>query len=239
MTELMLNGGVLIIGSLYWQDHKDKIGDDIRKSWRSKNLNINKSVDTSVPIKYGRFSGTKAKGNQTYTMVFDNSLDESQYGNAKIVPLINQIISIEQLIGITKELSGIEGGNQNFIKGDDEVWCICSILFNPKIDQSQKEDILNKWEENLKDNTGRYRTFARQSSLYNVSLKGELLINWPSNAENIDFLIATYTKPKARNGIEKITAEEIASYVENRPYFWPNIKHGITTYQDDEIRSYL
>lgn len=33
--EIDLKGGVLIIGSLLWQDYLDKPGDDIRKNWRA------------------------------------------------------------------------------------------------------------------------------------------------------------------------------------------------------------
>jgi len=36
--ELNLRGGALLIGSLYWQKHLNKPGDNIRKKWRDTRL---------------------------------------------------------------------------------------------------------------------------------------------------------------------------------------------------------
>lgn len=51
-----LKGGVLIIGSLLWQDYLNKLGDDIRKTWRVKHLLVDSKIMISVPIRYGRYS---------------------------------------------------------------------------------------------------------------------------------------------------------------------------------------
>lgn len=53
--------GVLIIGSLYWDDDKPH-----REEWRRDRLRMDNRQYVKVPIRYGRYSETR-KG---YTMVF-------------------------------------------------------------------------------------------------------------------------------------------------------------------------
>lgn len=52
-----LKGGVLIIGSLLWQDSSTDVpGDNLRKRWRTEHLDMNHKVAVKVPIRYGRYS---------------------------------------------------------------------------------------------------------------------------------------------------------------------------------------
>lgn len=70
---------------------------------------------------------------------------------------------------------------------------------------------------------------------YSCTSQGKLEIPWPAELKDFDFLIATSTQPRTRNGISELTIQEIADHVPNREYLKPNISHGITTYRDDEI----
>lgn len=228
--ELNLRGGVLMIGSLFWQDDLDR-GDGKRKNWRDENLLLDEVVDVKVPIRYGRFSVA-----ESYTMVFDNSLTEDCYGKAKAVPFQETCTSMEKLLVHVERMSGVEGNGSDFVKGN-KAWAVCGIIFNPNIDKELKQEILDKWEEKLKENKIGYESFIKSPESYNLSAVGEFLFDFPEEASEYDFLVAVSTKHKLRKGCEELDAEEIAYHVKKRPYFYPNRENGITTFQDDEIIS--
>jgi hypothetical protein len=230
--EFELKGGVLIIGSLFWQDDKNpQKKDELRLKWRQENLNITQSVEVEIPIRYGRFSKEAS-----YTMVFDNSLSKEDYGTGKAVPFLNSKSTLNQLNSLTHSLSEIEGGTTNtFIKGFKDVWCVCGIVFNPAVPKEVKANILQKWGSKLKENQTGYQTFKKSAEKYSMSQSGELLIRWPDNLDSLDLLIATSTKPKKRENSIELTPKEIANYMHNRNYFLPNIHHGIRTFQDNDI----
>ncbi len=228
-----LNGGVLIIGSLFWQDDRDN-GDGIRKRWRDIRLEMNKSIKVSAPIRYGRFSGSPEKRNQTYTMVFDKSLPNEKFGRAKVVPFKKSIVNWNDLKEEVEELSEAEGTGKDFIKGNS-AWCICCIVFNKKVSLEKKNDILNKWSQVLNENQAGSNYFLQNSTSYGCTPQGELEIPWPIELKDLDFLIATSTQPSNRIGITDLTAQEITIHIGNRKYFIPNFLLGIGTYQDRDI----
>ncbi|MBT9394863.1 hypothetical protein KLP40_16985 [Hymenobacter sp. NST-14] len=52
-----LRGGVLIQGSLLWQDEAtDRPWEPVRQAWREQHLNLNFRIPVRVPIRYGRYS---------------------------------------------------------------------------------------------------------------------------------------------------------------------------------------
>ena len=136
--ECNLNGGVLIIGSLYWQDHLDKEGDNIRKDWRKQRLDKESSFDIPVPIRYGRFSRDKS-----YTMVFDSSLSNDKYGIGKFTPFQRATRNWEDLKEEVHLLSLAEGMGGDFIAGK-AAWAACGMLLNPKIEKQLKVSLLSK-----------------------------------------------------------------------------------------------
>ncbi len=226
---MKLRGGVLIIGSLYWQNDL-KPGDKKRQEWRCNRLDMASSVNVKVPIRYGRSS---KKGGEIYTMIFDNKLPPQDYGVAKFVPFQNQ--TEVNIYEEATELSKSEGVGQDYIKGtkgDSVAWCVCTIAFNPKVEKKLKSNILKKWESELQNNEIGYGRFLTDSNIYSSIKSGELAISWPKNLRNYDFLIATSTRPDPRSIIPE---SEIAELVYNRPYFHPNIQFGITTCQDNKI----
>jgi hypothetical protein len=107
-----LNGGVLIIGSLFWQNDLDsKVKDGLREKWRNHRLAIGASIDVSVPVRYARFS----KDN-VYTMIFDNRLPAENFGTAKAIPFKKHPSNWKELKYEVEELSSVEGQGQRFVK---------------------------------------------------------------------------------------------------------------------------
>jgi hypothetical protein len=226
-----LNGGVLIIGSLYWQDDL-KPGDGVRKQWREHYLLTKAAYRVSVPIRYGRFSGSAPEGNQIYTMVFDRHIPKPLYGKAKAIPFRERIRDWAQLRTQVSELSGAEGNGNLFVKGNEAVWCICTIIFNPKLSEQTRKDILSRWRIEL-SNCLDGKNIDLEA--YGISQDGELQIPWPEEAHEMDFLLATSTTARIRNDVAELTVKEICDYINNRPYFIPNFLNGISTYQDGDI----
>jgi hypothetical protein len=114
-------------------------------------------------------------------------------------------------------------------------WCVCCILFNKKVSTEKRSDIPSKWSLALNENQSGSNYFSQNAASYSCTTQGELEIPWPAELEWLDFLIATSTQPRNREGIDELTIQEIADHVPNREYLKPNISHGITTYQDNEI----
>lgn len=234
--EFNLRGGALLIGSLFWQDHLDlQRGDNIRKKWRKERLCMEEVINVTVPIKYGRFSGTKTAANQAYTMIFDNQLKPGQYGKAKAIPFKLGIVhTFEEIKAEVIAISEAEGAGYDFLKGNP-AWCACAIVFKPGIEENIKNYILLKWAAAYEGSVG-FAGCGDGFEAYCVRKTGELDIPWPPEAKGFDFLIATATKAKLRRGITELSVEEIVAYLDQRPYFYPNQAHGITTCQDDAIK---
>ncbi|MBD8489188.1 hypothetical protein IFO69_10565 [Echinicola sp. CAU 1574] len=231
-----LKGGALIIGSLFWQDYRDNKNDSKdkkRKEWRDKHLDMTSAKDVVVPIRYGRFS---SKDGGTYTMVFDNSLNRDQYGVAKAVGFEKSDLDVKDIVNIVKNLSNVEGGDHpNFIKGSS-AWCVCGILFNPELSDEDKNSLRDRWEIEMKKNGDGYKVFINKPELYSMTKSGELDIPWPEGLDDLDFLLATSTRPRDEKGDNRIIPpKEIAEYIPNREYVIPNIMSGIRTFQDEEV----
>ncbi|WP_186758196.1 hypothetical protein [Echinicola salinicaeni] len=237
-----LKGGVLIIGSLFWQDYRDNKNDSKdkkRKEWRDKHLDMTSAKDVVVPIRYGRFS---SKDGGTYTMVFDPALNRDQYGVAKVVGFKRAITSLDDLTAEAKELSKAEGKGTKLIKGiqdGNDAWCVCTILFHPKHKGEEIAQLKKKWLDKVKsteDKHDKIKGIFEAPEAYMLTATGELEIPWPEGLDDLDFLLATSTKSGDENGINRIiTPKKIAKYIPNRDYVIPNIKHGIRTFQDEEV----
>ena len=120
-----MKGGVIIIGSLLWQDNLNG-NDNLRKKWRDTYLDIQQKVLVKLPIRYGRYS---LKSN-TYTMVFSNNCAKNKtLGTGYIVPLKRKPIqNIETIIDEAEKMSEAEGMNKNFIAGNSEKWGVMAII---------------------------------------------------------------------------------------------------------------
>jgi hypothetical protein len=234
-----LKGGVIIIGSLLWQDYLHKKDDDIRRNWRENHLDVDNRIPVKLPIRYGRKSG-KA-GSEIMTMVFSNRMAR-KYGFGFIVPLKKRITSRDELLDEAVALSAAEGMEGDFIRP----WGILTYLLNDSlVDANQKKEIVRvfKLRKNAEFDALDYRV-GRERSCVTNSLK--LNINWVTpildgdrpKIEQLHFLLATATKPMEHLPSPKEIAETIKSD-SNRKYFLNNLRNGIITREDFEISKLL
>lgn len=238
-----LKGGVLIIGSLLWQDHlENKNGDNIRKLWRDRHLLFDHKIMVKVPIRYGRLSNS-----DIYTTVFSNSCAKTKNGTGYFIPFKQTpILTYNDLVNEAKEVSIAEGMKGKFLskeKGTKKVWCVLGILTNPKtVNKVQEKALLDKWSKTI-NSQGTFdpNDFKQMREKSCLDKYGKLNISWPTpldnrNSEilnNYDFIIATGTKPTKYPKINKLT-ENVKSD-KTRYYFIENYNSGITTFQDIEV----
>jgi len=248
-----LTGGVIIIGSLLWEDHLNNRVN--RKNWRNYHLDKKSKIMVKLPIRYGRYSD---KG--IYTMVFSNNRQRyKKLGTGYIFPFkSNPINNFKQLALKSIAMSRAEGMHGKFcgVTNNGEIWGKMGILFNnSKIDIRTKESILSSWGAKISASSiglssGDFKFLKNEKSC--ITNKGELDINWVEPVDNrdskkvsgFDFLIAAVTKPKHNtiNMKRYPNVQEIAVSVNRdaqRFYFIKNVQAGITTSQDNAILNEL
>ena len=138
---LNIKSGVLIIGSLFWQDYLNKKGDNIRLNWRNSRLDFEKRIHVKVPIRYGRISSSKIP-----TMVFSNSMKD-KLGFGYLVPFKKIIRDENELLNETLALSTAEGMRENFVTS----WGVLAYLFNEeKISKDIRSEIVKFFKERKK-----------------------------------------------------------------------------------------
>jgi hypothetical protein len=248
-----LTGGVIIIGSLLWQDHLNNQY-NIRKNWRNYYLDKKSKIMVKLPIRYGRYSNK----DDIYTMVFSNNCQRyKRLGTGYIFQFkSNPIKNFKQLLFKVKAMSKAEGMKGNFWGGNRDIWGNMGILFNnSKINNKIKKDILCKWEKKFFDNNKnlKFGNFKFSNEHPCISNKGELTLKWiepvdkrdSKQVSKFDFLIATATKPQRKTKSLKCYPKDIKEIVAlikrdtNRFYFINNLKRGITTFQDNAILNEL
>jgi hypothetical protein len=238
--EFSMKGGVLIIGSLLWQDNL-KENDNIRKKWREKYLREHEKIVVKAPIRYGRLSK-----NDVYTITFSNSCSRNKMGTCYFIPFKQtSITTFDTLKRESEEVSNAEGMEKQFLKTTEqgEVWSVLGILINPKtVEKKIARLIYNKWKKLIKENGGfNPKEFKIGHEKPCVDKRGKLNIDWPMALDKryedvingFDFMIATATKPTKYPDITEL-AEKVRSDTK-RYYFIENYKSGITTYQDIEV----
>ncbi|MDX1954708.1 MAG: hypothetical protein SFU20_04190 [Chitinophagaceae bacterium] len=236
-----MKGGVLIIGSLFWDIHQNK-HQNVRLNWRNNHLQMNNRIHVRVPIWYGRTSGKDEK--KVYTMVFSAVLLANQWGTAYVVPFKLETYNYTDVYHQAKYLSYAEGADDTHVVKGDNKWCVIGILFNPKFDAAQKLAILNQYEQQLEaENLGDvYSRFCIAPEPSILSKLGEIMIPWPlaTNTkiqpalDKLDFIIATCPRQNIAAYPDATAIKALVSRDE-RDYFYNNVANGITTYQDREI----
>jgi len=240
--EINVKGGVLIIGSLLWQDHKDNDKkDNLRKLWRERQLLREQRIMVKIPIRYGRLT-TKDK---IYSMVFSNSCARNKKGTCYFIPFRKTPIShFVDLLKEAREISIAEGMNGNFLarSKDDKVWCVLGILLNPTINKQIEGKLLRFWTKNIESqgdfDPQDFRMGYEKPCIYK---NGKLNIDWPISLDkrnneilnSYDFIIATATVPTGYPSIEEL--KKNVEVDKSRYYFIENYNSGITTFQDIEI----
>jgi len=237
-----LKGGILIVGSLFWQDYLGGANDNIRKKWRAEHLDMDKKIMVRAPIRYGRLS-TK---DNIFTMTFSNTVPKKKFGTGYFIPLNNSnVTSEEELFNEAIALSNAEGMKGEFVAG----WgATLGILFNEKkIDIQLKKKLTIAWQEKIlqttKFNYKSYKLHKREAPC--IKLNGLLNFDWvlPVDKRQIellnsyDFILATATEPTEYPTIKKLS--ENVRNDSKRFYFIENYKNGITTFQDISILNSL
>jgi hypothetical protein len=230
---LPLNGGILIVGSLLW--------DERREGWRRSRLDMESAESVTAPIRYGRQSETR--GN-TYTMVFSRGCDT---GKATVVRCRNAASSPDDVISEAEHLWAAEQ-NAAVSRKVSANWGCVTLLCNPK--RNIPQTFLTGWANRVAQiqNYGNMAQPIGEGRL--VSDGGLLQIAWPrrvadGSAVPLDFLLATATRPTLTGGPLAYPAVEMIANAWNADagnhveYFWKNIDNGICTFQDDEIRALL
>ncbi|MFN8323678.1 MAG: hypothetical protein U0T74_13535 [Chitinophagales bacterium] len=152
MTEQTFNlkGGVLIIGSLLWQDNAKPGNDTIRRDWRNNHLDMVSSIGVKVPMRYGRLSS-----GDIYTMTFANSCRGKNLGTAFAVPFRNNpITNLTQLMKEARSWQLLKEWAEYLFLRERQPWCVLGILFNKKkIARSDRAAFSNWWQQQLSEDT--------------------------------------------------------------------------------------
>jgi len=244
-------GGVIVIGSLLWEDDKNCVDGQrakglIREAWRKNNLDLKQSQIVSLPVRYGRFSG-KANRKNTYTMVLSREywLKKKKAGKGVIVPFKNFIDSKSDLESQAIKLAMAEV----FYKEDESPrlicdWGVVAIWINPE--SPYKKIVSGYWKKIISDtNLGYPNTPNKFEWIDGTLLKNNYALSIKKIETKIDFLLCTYVIPKYNNRNTSMvypTSKEIADAMlasGYQTYFRQNRSKGIVTSDDDEIVSYL
>lgn len=240
-------GGVLIIGSLLWQDYVIKKNNTIRLDLRNNRLDLPSKVTVKTPIRYGRESGVKQK---VFTMTFSNSCRGKNIGTGFVIPFsTNPLKNFDELLTEANEIAKAEGMDKTFItKNGDGVWCILGLLINKKkISIADKTTLENYWQEQLKQDSDyadfNYTNFKLGSEQPCILQSGLLNIPWvvalnnkdQKEVDSYDFVIATATLPTGPKypSVKTLAKNVIADT--DRKYFIRNNESGIITFQDERI----
>lgn len=231
-----MKGGVIIIGSLLWQDYLENEGDNIRLNWRNNHLDIENKIPIKVPIRYGRRSSSNIM-----TMVFSNRM-ANKNGFGYVVPFKKKINNQDELLCEVIALSAAEGMKGKFVSS----WGILAYLLNNSIiEADKKKEILKLFKQRRNAGfdlheykVGRERSCITKSSKLDINWVIPILESDKSKINELHFLLATATKPM--KNIPSI--EEIADTIKldkKRKYFINNLTNGIITYNDFEISKLL
>ncbi len=228
-----LNAGILIIGSLLW--------DERRRPWREARLDMDSAQTATAPIRYGRLSESRGK---TYTMVFSRLCAG---GHAKVLRCTRGVSTPADLIAEAEALWKAEqpGADTGRIAVN---WGCVALLCNPA--QKSPEDILQGWADRVGREPGYGHMSQTQEEGALVSEKGLLQIDWPHLVEDgtplqLDLLLATANDPEITAASPSYPSAQTiadawnAAASKHAEYFWKNIDNGIRTFQDDEIRALM
>lgn len=234
---MKLNSGILIIGSLLWDNST------IRRNWRRTSLVEKNKIFIKVPILYGRKSESRM---DTYTMVFSSSLSDKDYGQGVILKFATPITSIDNLISEVDNIIRVERDKTKdewkLIRDSNPFllnwsWGVAGLCINPKHinDNEYSEavkEVVQLWQNSLSNfSPGNYclkeeRPFTDEKAIFEI--------NWNQDMRDLDFLIATIIKPNVESYPNAETISETMYHGKYYSYFINNHKNNIYT-KDDPI----
>ncbi len=241
---MYLSVGILIIGSLYWDDGGG------RDRWRRWRLNSERKWAVKAPIRYGRQS--EKRGN-TYTMVFSR-LTSEDFGQALVLECERPIHIEGDLITEAKWLWAAEKKTVPLTEQGAlplsivETWGGVALLLRPsgciqrplhtllrRPAPGIPQQLLERWSHESPEG---------DSGLM-ITDRGLLDIAWPHRTDGrgpvpLDLLLATTNRPTDR-GISsaRSIADAWNAAPEFRNYFDANQRAGILTFQDHDIKQCL
>ena len=230
-----LNIGILMIGSLYWDEGR-------RKAWRDARMLPETACAVTAPIRYGRKSSQR--GN-TYTMVFSRGCP---LGEAKIVACRSPITSADDLMIESEQLWKAERLSDRASHNISAQWGGVALLVRPSA--QVPPTLLGSWAKRARSeaNYGSIPQAEGEGTL--VGDDGILRIAWPELVGHepqtllkLDLLLAIATHPTLHNG-EYPNARAIArawgeAVQDEVLYFRNNREHLIHSFQDQEILAEL
>ena len=151
VERVLLDIGVLIIGSLLW--------DEKRRHWRDARLDIRSAQPVTVPIRYGRLS--TSRGN-TYTMVFSRLC---HVGQGIVVRCTHGVPSSADLLVEAESLWKAEQPSAAAGRIASNWGCV-ALLSNPE--RKTAQDVVKAWGERVREepNTGMYLKRSPKVSSY-------------------------------------------------------------------------
>ncbi len=240
-----IQGAVLMIGSLFWEDSTNCIPlresrnlANKRSQWREDQLEMSKSNLITLHIRYGRKSSSR---HCTYTMACSNLVEEK--GKGYCVPYKHRIDVTEnfnQIYCQALELAKVEGISKNEQNKLVKKWGSVGLKLSPKFkmdNPNQSKQIEEYWSQYYElINNDLYRIGENEES----SISKEGILNFEIEEEEIqglDYFLATPVSPNVKSYPD---AEEIANAMNSTreqyfTYFLENYQCGIRTKDDAEI----
>ena len=230
----MIQIGVLIIGSLYWDMKKH------RSKWRRKHLECQHLRYVRVPIRYGRRSCSRGC---SYTMVISAGLGEDQFGCGIVIPCKSQNLINEAECLWTAERPDDSKPNGRISAS----WGRIALLVNR--DSPEANKIRDEWKERVSRESNYVQSIeSAVGEKAAVNKCGFLNIPWPKTKDGseleFDAILATATNPKIVSGAYA-DVQNIADAWKTSDgkrfvcYFYNNQDCGIKTFQDNDIESLL
>jgi hypothetical protein len=206
-----LKAAVLIIGSLWWRGAA-------RQRWRAARLNIEQARHVHVAIRYGRLSNSK-----TYTMVFTKEAPPLGVGIA--VPFQREVNCLDDLLEEARQLWQAEVNDTTETRLW-RPWGSVALGIGPG------QHLPAEWHAGWRARFG--------SQLESIPLvdRGFLAVPWPSPVSgpplDADLLLATVNRPSDRLPTPGEMADAWVDH-QHEDYFLENVRHGITTPDDEAI----
>ncbi len=228
MEKMNLSCGVLLIGSLLWDDNNS------RQPWRDNHLIMESKEQIDVPIRYGRKS---AKRNNIFTMVFSNKCCGT-LGKGYIVPYKTPVDSTGDLFARAIELAKVEGICKDKERLIYKNWGCVALYLSPKIEKQKAEIISDFWKTKY-NNVINPNRFAVAGEKPCVNEYGFLNLDSNLPKEKFDLILAT---PVTIDAARYPTSKEVYDAMRadaDKTYFTANAKRGITTFQDEQITSMM